>query len=116
MQDAVKSYADICLERASKATEGPWSTLQEEHEVHAISFTDAAGDPLHIAQWIPQVENAEFIAHSRTDVVELANRLKRACEFLRMRRKQLMLTSQPGTALTYKELADELEAPLEGEK
>lgn len=78
-----KPYADTCLERADKATEGPWSTLEEENEVHAIKFVDNGGDPLHIAQWINEPENAEFIAYARTDVPELAKRLKRALEALR---------------------------------
>lgn len=57
----MKTYADECLERAEKATEGPWkSGVTYHHE-----------------------QNAKFIAHARTDVPELARRLKKACETIR---------------------------------
>ncbi len=56
----MKTYADQCLERAEKATKGPWK----------------AGHSYHFEK------NAEFIAHSRTDVPELARRLKKACDLL----------------------------------
>ncbi len=49
--------------------------------------------------------NRIFIINSRTDVVELANRLKRACEVLRG-------SSNLEGSDYLVELADELEAPL----
>lgn len=100
-----KSYADECLERAKKATEGPWSTLEEGDEVHAISFVEACGDPLHIALSTHTEYDADFISHARTDVPELARRLKRACETLRGYDIHL-----------FNQILDELEAPLEKKK
>lgn len=47
----MKSYLDQILERASRATPGPWSTLEEQNEIHAISLIDKGGDPFHVAEW-----------------------------------------------------------------
>lgn len=55
-----KPYADTCLERASMATEGPWKVIT-----------------------CKSLEDADFICEARTDVPELARRLKKACEALR---------------------------------
>lgn len=108
------TYADECLARAEKATEGPWGVnnvsisadkgkrsiaivttpvdMTQPVDGHGIGVEDYT---LHGVASI----NAEFIAHSRTDIVELATRLKRACEAMR---------GIYGLNL----LADELERPL----
>lgn len=72
-----KTYADMCLERASKATEGPWGTVTYDG-LNVIAKNNGLVCEVN-RQFIP---NARFIAHSRTDVVELATRLKRACEII----------------------------------
>lgn len=57
--------------------------------------------PIHMTE-----ATREFIAHARTDVEELAMRLKEACHALR----QFKVASMYNGEL----LADKLEAPLEG--
>lgn len=75
------SYADQCLQRAEKATEGPW-TCSDIGSIHSPS-----GKPIQTGG--PECEsetcyaNALHIAHGRTDVPELARRLKEAIEALR---------------------------------
>lgn len=103
------TFADECLERASKATNGPWDTLCEHGEVHAITFIDSGGDPFHIVENLKRHDDAEFIAHSRTDVVELANRLKRAIHELKLIAQHAELLKIP----VYYSFIDELEKPLE---
>lgn len=87
-----KTYPDESLERAEKATEGPW-----EASCDTVSVPDQVICYTHN-------NDEEFIAHARTDVPELARRLKRACDFLRF---------VDGTT-TAINMAKELEAPLEG--
>lgn len=109
-----KSYADICLERANKATEGPWEVVSDLPSWAVASFkgqTDVVSTK-NRAYRAPhpnygcELYDAEFIAHSRTDIVELANRLKRAIAYLRR------LEPPRGTADPT--VADELERPLVG--
>lgn len=111
-----KTYADTCLERASKATEGPWvwATLRQSGQWTYCPALITAADPIRDVIEADSytlsllVTDAEFIAHSRTDVPELARRLNRACETLRaMHFKNLSPNSR------FDVLADELEAPLE---
>ena len=45
----------------AKATSGMWSQLDEPCEVHAVEWTDGAGDPLHICDRVNTQENADFI-------------------------------------------------------
>jgi hypothetical protein len=46
----------------SEATQGEWSSLGEEGEIHAIEFTDQGGDPLHLIDGeVTKLEDAEFI-------------------------------------------------------
>lgn len=60
-----KSYADQCLDRAERATPGPWKN-------------EPASQP-----WLRnRTNNAEFCRHARTDVPELARRLKKAIDAL----------------------------------
>jgi hypothetical protein len=74
------TYANKCLERAEKATKGPWSF--RGWTVNAIYDDDAF--PLQVnTEFESAKQDAEFIAHARTDVPELARRLKKACESLR---------------------------------
>lgn len=97
------TYADECLARASRATPGPWKA--NGNEVKPI-FCDCCA-------WCS--ETAEFIAHARTDVVELAKRLKKACDELRAAIPRI----EDGFMWYEKELlalAERLEAPpREGE-
>lgn len=84
----MKTYADSCLERAEKATPGTWTIDFKEPNWFGIESDKDSGD------WVvcgdesefprPTKVNAEFIAHSRQMVPELAKRLKRACEFIRV--------------------------------
>jgi hypothetical protein len=71
-----KTYADVCLERAERMSEG---------------------------------EDAEFIAHARTDVPELARRLKMACDSLAIL-KGVIQRKMPVHPDWVQELIDELEA------
>jgi hypothetical protein len=116
----MKTYADECLERASKATEGPWTRefiyIRSKDFPVADTADRCEADIATVRGWGHlqykgekiaieiQDANGEFIAHSRTDVVELARRLNRACEMLR--------DNDDGTGIQIK-LADELEASLE---
>lgn len=70
-----KTYADECIERAVKATEGPWEYILDENWIDSNSglvVNPSCGnlDKGH------RITNGEFIAHSRVDVPELARRLK----------------------------------------
>lgn len=110
------NYIDQCLERAEKATEGPWKQIGNEvvsknHEANIKCYGIALNQQL--------VNNSDFIAHARTDVPELARRLKRAC--LRLREKADTYSHRGANVQHHlwdelRELADELEAPLEGDK
>lgn len=78
------TYPDTCLERAAKATKGPWwletEALSDMFIAHG-SKTDLSAQFDVLESY--DKDDFDFIAHSRTDVVELARRLKRACEELR---------------------------------
>ncbi len=112
-----KTYADICLERAERATEGPWDVTSDLPSWAVASLkaqTDVVGT-LNRAYRIPfrknlgcELNDAEFIAHARTDVPELARRLTEACRILR-------LTSHNKGFSGLKDLADELEKDIENE-
>jgi hypothetical protein len=120
------NYIAECLERAEKATEGPWTTWTESGmEGHFIIIIiiivphlgiEKQGDSRYPVQTESR-ENSEFIAHARQDVPELARRLKYICEHLREAAKvQHGMNSPMGELGEYwNRLADELEAPLEGE-
>lgn len=70
----MKTYAQICLERANNVTDGPWyyGHMDEDYPFADIDSAEGA-----IAENV-HLENASFIIHSRIDVVELANRLNLA--------------------------------------
>lgn len=97
------TYADECLERAEKATYGPWVSVTCSNNLMAIR--DAGGLYVH-SGYFNFITDAEFTAAARTDVPELARRLKKACELLR----QFMMDEH--STRDYSEV-DELEAPLE---
>lgn len=105
------TYAEACLERAEKATEGPW------HRVAANVEKSKHG---HITTTWTFPDNAEFIAHARTDVPELARRLDSACDAIRKAADALngygtvILSMDPFSKILF-DLADELEAMPEGE-
>lgn len=100
------NYIDLCIERAEKATEGPW---EYDGEDLLIPSTPKEGKKCYgfVAHDEQRQNDFPFIAHSRTDVPELARRLKKACEYLRLEsvcsRKKILNT-----------IADELEAMPEG--
>ena len=121
-----KTYADECLERAEKATEGPW-TATSDWEAWAVASLNAHTDvvgTLSRAYRIPsrkhlgcELRDADFIANARTDVPELARRLKRAIDLLYGGSCELECKYEglhPSCGF-HKELA-ELEAPPEGER
>lgn len=100
----MKSYADSCLERAEKATPGPW-----ECSDLSPSYVERPGSRRMIP--IMEFNDAQFISHARQDVEELARRLKRACEKLKW------IANQGNVSKEYLiGLADELEAMPEGGK
>lgn len=115
MSQQNKSYADQCLDRAEKATEGPWEaqvslSIQTEKEME--KKRNRVASVRGITVWgkysaISCKDEAEFIAHARTDVPELARRLKKACEII----KELKFHDRNFIA----KVIDELEAPLEKE-
>ncbi len=75
-----KTYADNCLERAEKATKGPWHIghINEDFSY----FMDVDSPEGRIAEEVHDTE-AYFIVAARTSVPELARRLKRACSIIR---------------------------------
>jgi len=107
-----KTYADECLERAEKATEGPWF-LVSDLPTYGVAAHPHLNDPVITKNRLYRVptrtnfgcseEDAEFIAHAREDVPELARRLKMACE-------QLRRAERDTWERKYGDLADELEA------
>lgn len=103
-----KSYADQCLDRAEKATPGPWvryhyaawDGIEDSRRLDICCFSSSDWEA---DDHIPS--NIEFIINARTDVPELARRLKLACEYLRACDYRI------GNKL----VADELETPLTSE-
>lgn len=112
-----KTYADLCLERAAKATEGPWKYQFVDDCMGMARSLSCNNEDVDVDSefWIWEqlyggddtrdsvkltLETAQFIVHSRSDVPELARRLKKACDFLRY---------VDGTTIVIK-FADELEA------
>jgi hypothetical protein len=128
-----QSYADLCIERASKATEGPWKYIDREGD-YPSSWISASKTTGYDEEDEPHTEvcklpssaygyecnfdnNGPFIAHAREDVpklanivkdlekenVELKNKLKKACEVIRD--ASVMLRNDK-----FIQIADELEA------
>lgn len=111
-----KTYADECLERAERATKEPWIKWKGHYEIVAGKVTENTRGCLR-GKYKPicemddlgtnKMNNTKFIAHARTDVPELARRLKKACQILRDIHPHFSFASK-----TMNDLADELEAPL----
>ena len=102
-----KTYADECLERAEEATGGPWSEYQ--YGVCSEKVYNSVNERLNICGEV-KPRDAEFIAHSRTDVVELARKLKKACDRLRFAAKRFYFEGYLMDALYFNQIAEELEA------
>lgn len=107
-----KSYADSCIEIASHATEGPW-VFDTDCDVFA-GKQDESGEFEKRVCTMPYSADyhadLKFIAHSRTDVVELARRLKKACEELRLSCITFRRCGQYDEAILNERIANELEA------
>lgn len=84
-----KTYAEECIERANAATEGPWIVYKTDFADHPDGIKSKSEDDIicgsiqYEQSGINTKETAEFIAHSRVDVPELARRLQLACQELR---------------------------------
>lgn len=117
-----KSYIDQVLERAEKATVGPWKHEPSNHGYRLLyqpflrygKYWEGNENDWEIINGLPDNVNkietyhhndAEFIAHARTDVPELARRLKKACDLLREAEGR----PHGHTEKTFSDLADELE-------
>ena len=116
-----KSYIDQILERAEKATEGPWDVEYGVSMRTAWAFMSRksreyilrldGGENCKIDEETGQVEETlEFIAHARSDVPELARRLIRACDELRRTGIEFRRLGDYDSANAYSMIADELEA------
>lgn len=86
----MKTYIEQVLERAEAATEGPWSVGESRPHIILPSNNPDEYALAVCEKWrrtsredYPIEANALFIAHARTDVPELALRLKKAIEALR---------------------------------
>ena len=83
-----ETYADICLERADKATKGPWEAERIYHNDGSINYEIndryqlVAFREQNFEEPIRAKFNADFYAHASTDVPELAIRLKIVCAAL----------------------------------
>lgn len=73
-----KTYAEVCIERAKLANEGPWTAAACGDDYRKV----VGGSGWAIVIDVSPMD-ADFIAASRTDVPELAKRLQRACDELR---------------------------------
>ncbi len=103
------SFAKRCLERAEKASPGPWR-IGHMNEVYPFADVDDANG-VSIAEEV-SMNDAVFIAHSRVLVVELAMRLEKACKALR---DCEVTEDNNGFARSYhphRALADELERTI----
>lgn len=120
------TFAEECLERAEKATPGEWRHIPGDsycafpHVVcgpnKTLVFEDHSdhecADKHCDKGWTPDESDAEFIAHSRTDVVELAKRLQRACAALNIEAYHPYAGEENASLIA---LLNELESPI-GEK
>lgn len=95
------SFADICIERAEKATQGPWVSEWDSLAIKNVR----ASDQTIIHSGFPT--NSDFVANARTDVPELARRLKLAVKCLRQ-----WAEMSPELKNDYLTLANDLESPL----
>lgn len=87
----MKTYAEICLARANASTTGPWVASLDHNEWPKI--IGVKGHCEGCVGWLAPYldEDAEFIAHARTDVPELAIRLKTAIEIIKTQHKYIQM-------------------------
>lgn len=110
-----RNYITECLERAEKATEGPWAINHKYGQVWAPKSQLFISTETKITD-TDYDDEVIFIAHARTDVPELARRLKKACEYLRGASDEFGKVSGYDCAeYDFAMAADELEAMPEGE-
>ena len=67
-------FIEEIKKRVEAATPGPWSWCNDEEEIHSDSMQESSGDPCHIVYNMGPIrkkDNAEFIAHARTDIPKL---------------------------------------------
>lgn len=84
-----KTYAQACIDIASKATEGPYYVERIDHDHGEIAYE--INDKHHLVafregnfeQPLKAKFNAEFYAHARTDVPKLAQIILKASSDLR---------------------------------
>jgi hypothetical protein len=101
-----KTYADQCLERAEKATEAPWRS----YDIFGPDYGEVYGPNVATEKLIlGSAADAEFIAHARTDVPELASRLNYVCAILSQIENALR-RDMPVHPDYIKEIRQELEA------
>lgn len=115
----MKTYAEMCIERAEKATPGPWVSgefigrVETEYQPDCCEFyncrliVDLNYSSLCRSQDM-EAFNCRFIAHAREDVPELANRLKKACDSLAIL-EGVIRRKMPVHEDWVKELREELE-------
>lgn len=122
-----KTYAEICIKRAEKATPGPWhfdignGEVESQDPMHFRIAVAHRDDLLnrkdHCEHFkleynppefpVDPDDDMEFIAHARQDVPELSRRLKWVCEKLRR------IAIRGTASIEYLNgLADELEKPM----
>ena len=70
--------------RTNAATEGPWEAKSETPTmagaVWNLRITGKPGIRMNVTEWQHGMENAEFIAHARTDVPDMAAALRAVLE------------------------------------
>ena len=70
--------------RANTALEGPWEAKSETPTmagtVWNLRITGKPGIRMNVTEWQHGMENAEFIAHARTDVPDMAAALRAVLE------------------------------------
>lgn len=76
----ITTLCDKIIELDGKRTQGEWSDLGEDCEIHAIEFTDGAGDPFHISESITKKSDCDFIIHTANHAAKLARALKVAID------------------------------------
>ena len=100
------TYADLCIERAEKATEEPWvGNLLGIYSKPTKSWV--TGDDI-----VMNDNDFEFITHARIDVPKLARRLKKAIDMLKTVDELYIIT--PSWRAEVACLIEQLEAMPEG--
>jgi hypothetical protein len=115
-----KTFADICIDRSERATDGPWEAISDlpSWAVASLSAQTDVVSTVNRKYRVPyrtnlgcDINDADFIAQARTDVPELARRLQKAINKLREVDMELSAgnyyVEHDGS---HRRLADELEA------